>query len=158
MLLSSRRSTPTFRTIDDFDWDVAPLPVLGEQAGILHSDAYCMAAASSRKDAAWRFIEFALGPEGQRVVARTGRTVPSLIAVSRSQAFLDASVRPKNARAFLDGIPAIRRVPSISTWPEIEDAVDPILERSIELGVPAAEVARQIDEATRPLFARAEHP
>ena len=30
----------------DFDWDVAPLPVLREQAGILHSDAYCMAAGS----------------------------------------------------------------------------------------------------------------
>jgi multiple sugar transport system substrate-binding protein len=158
MLLSSRRSTPTFRTIKDFDWDVAPLPVLREQAGILHSDAYCLAAASSRKDAAWSFIEFALGPEGQRVVARTGRTVPSLIAVSRSQAFLDPTVRPKNAQAFLDGVPAIRRVPSISTWPEIEDAVAPILERALELGVPAAEVARQIDEATRPLFARAEHP
>jgi multiple sugar transport system substrate-binding protein len=158
MLLSSRRATPTFRTIEDFDWDVAPLPVLREHAGILHSDAYCMAAGSSRKDAAWRFIEFALGPEGQRVVARTGRTVPSLIAVSRSPAFLDPNVRPKNAQAFLDGIPAIRRVPSISTWPEIEDTVDPILERSVELGVPAAEVAREIDEATRPLFARAEHP
>jgi multiple sugar transport system substrate-binding protein len=158
MLLSSRRSTPTFRTIEEFDWDVAPLPVLREAAGILHSDAYCLAADSSRKDAAWRFIEFALGPEGQRVVARTGRTVPSLIAVARSRAFLDPTVRPRNARAFLDGIPAIRRVPSISTWPEIEDTVDPILERSIELGVPAADVARQIDEATRPIFARAEHP
>jgi multiple sugar transport system substrate-binding protein len=118
-----------------------------------------MAAASSRKDAAWSFIEFALGPEGQRVVARTGRTVPSLIAVSRSPVFLDASTRPRNARAFLDGIPAIRRVPSISTWPEIEDAVDPILERAMEQqGIPAIDVARQIDEATRPLFARAEHP
>jgi multiple sugar transport system substrate-binding protein len=158
MLLSSRRSTPTFRTIDEFDWDVAPLPVLAEAAGILHSDAYCMAAASSRKDAAWSFIEFALGEEGQRVVARTGRTVPSLISVSRSRAFLDPTAKPKNAQVFLDGIPAIRRVPSISTWPEIEDAVGPILERGFELGVPAAEVAGQIDEATRPLFARAEHP
>ena len=158
MLLSSRRSTPMFRTIEGFDWDVAPLPVLREEAGILHSDAYCMAAASSRKDAAWRFIEFALGPEGQRVVARTGRTVPSLISVSRSPAFLDPSVRPRNAKVFLDGIPSIRRVPSISTWPEIEDAVAPILEQGLELGVPAAQVARQIDEATRPLFARAEHP
>ena len=158
MLLSSRRSTPTFRTIRDFDWDVAPLPVLREPAGILHSDAYCMAAASSRKDAAWSFIEFALGPEGQRVVARTGRTVPSLISVSRSQAFLDPSVRPRNARVFLDGISAIRRVPSISTWPEIEDAIAPILERGVELGVPAGQVAREIDEATRPLFARAEYP
>jgi multiple sugar transport system substrate-binding protein len=158
MLLSSRRSTPTFRTIEEFDWDVAPLPVLGEPAGILHSDAYCMAAASGRKDATWSFIEFALGPEGQRVVARTGRTVPSLISVSRSEAFLDPTVRPRNARVFLDGISAIRRVPSISTWPEIEDAVAPILERSVELGLPAGQVARDLDEATRPLFARAERP
>jgi multiple sugar transport system substrate-binding protein len=59
---------------------------------------------------------------------------------------------------FLDGIPEIRRVPSISTWPEIEDAVGPILERSVELGTPAAQVAREIDEATRPLFERAERP
>ena len=60
---------------------------------------------------------------------------------------------------FLDGIPAIRRCRRISTWPEIEDAVDrDPRERRCERGVPAAEVARQIDEATRPLFARAEHP
>ena len=66
MVLSSRRATPTFRTIDDFDWDVAPLPRLRQPAGILHSDAYCMTRASEEKDAAWRFMEFALGPEGQR--------------------------------------------------------------------------------------------
>ncbi len=80
MLLSSRRSTPAFRTITAFDWDVAPLPKHDEQAGILHSDAYCMTKASENKDAAWAFMEFALGPEGQRITARSGRTVPSLKA------------------------------------------------------------------------------
>jgi multiple sugar transport system substrate-binding protein len=94
MLLSSRRSTPTFRTITAFDWDVADLPRFLEPAGILHSDAYCMANASKDKDAAWRFIEFALSPEGQRIVARTGRTVPSLKAVARSEAFLDPDAKP----------------------------------------------------------------
>ena len=49
MVLSSRRSTPTFRTITAFDWDVAPLPQHGEQAGILHSDAYCMTKASEQQ-------------------------------------------------------------------------------------------------------------
>ena len=52
MLLSSRRSTPTFRTITDFDWDIAPLPMHTQPAGILHSDAYCMTRASGAKDAA----------------------------------------------------------------------------------------------------------
>jgi multiple sugar transport system substrate-binding protein len=158
MLLSSRRSTTTFRTITEFEWDVAPLPRHLEPAGILHSDAYCMSAASKRKDAAWRFVEFALGSEGQRIVARTGRTVPSLISVSRSEAFLDPSQPPRNARVFLDAIPAIRRLPSISTWPEIEDATEGVLENGFYLGQPVEQVIRELDRVTRPIFARGESP
>ncbi len=156
MLLQSRRSTPAFRTIKDFEWDVASLPTHGRPAGILHSDAYCMTKTSGNKDAAWRFIEFANSPEGQRLVAQTGRTVPSLVAVSRSRAFLDPSRPPANARVFLDGIPAIRMVPPVSTWPEIEDASEGILENGLYLGRPAEEVARDVDRATRHIFARAE--
>jgi multiple sugar transport system substrate-binding protein len=120
MVLSSRRSTPVFRTITDFDWDVAPLPVLGEPAGILHSDAYCMARTSPRKDAAWRFVEFALGPEGQRIVAETGRTVPSLKAVANSPAFLDASKAPAHSQVFLDLAPRLKLLPVMAEWPAIE--------------------------------------
>jgi multiple sugar transport system substrate-binding protein len=158
MLLSSRRSTTTFRTITEFEWDVAALPRHLEPAGILHSDAYCMTAASKEKDAAWRFVEFALGAEGQRIVARTGRTVPSLISVSRSEAFLDPSQPPRNARVFLDAIPTIRRLPSISTWPEIEDATAGVLENGMYLQQPVDEVIRELDRVTRPLFARGETP
>jgi multiple sugar transport system substrate-binding protein len=156
MVLSSRRATPTFRTITDFDWDVAPLPRHREPAGILHSDAYCMTAGSKEKDAAWRFMEFALGPVGQRITARSGRTVPSLIEVSRSDAFLDPSAKPANSRVFLDTIPYIRRVPSISTWPEIEDASEGILEGGLYENVPSAEVTEQLNARTGPIFARAE--
>ena len=156
MVLSSRRATPTFRTITDFDWDVAALPRHRTQAGILHSDAYCLTRASKQKDAAWRFMEFALGPQGQRITAASGRTVPSLIAVSRSEAFLDPNAKPASSRVFLDTIPAIRQVPSISTWPEIEDASEGILEGGLYEGVPADVVSRQLDERTREIFARAE--
>jgi multiple sugar transport system substrate-binding protein len=156
MVLSSRRATPTFRTITDFDWDVAPLPRHKEPAGILHSDAYCMTTGSKNKDAAWRFMEFALGPEGQRITARSGRTVPSLIEVSRSDAFLDPNAKPANSRVFLDTIPHIRRVPSISTWPEIEDASEGILEGGLYENVPPDEVVRQLNARTVEMFARAE--
>jgi multiple sugar transport system substrate-binding protein len=156
MLLSSRRSTPTFRTITDFDWDVAPLPRLREPAGILHSDAYCMTRASDRKDDAWRFLEFALGPEGQRITARSGRTVPSLRDVAESDDFLDPTKPPSRSRVFLDTIPFIRRVPSISTWPEIEDTTESIIEFGLYDDVPAPEIAQRLFNATRPLFERAE--
>jgi multiple sugar transport system substrate-binding protein len=156
MVLSSRRSTPVFRTITDFDWDIAPLPVLKRPAGILHSDAYCLTAGSESKDAAWRFMEFALGPEGQRIAAGTGRTVPSLKAVANSDAFLGSDAKPASSRVFLDTIPLIQRVPNISTWPEIEDATAGIFEVAMYDDLPPSLIAQQVDEATRALFARAE--
>jgi multiple sugar transport system substrate-binding protein len=156
MVLSSRRSTPVFRTITDFDWDIAPLPILREPAGILHSDAYCMTEGSGNKDAAWTFMEFALGPEGQRIAAGTGRTVPSLKAVANSDAFLGSDAKPANSRVFLDTIPQIQRVPNISTWPEIEDATGGIFEVAMFDDLPPPLIAQQVDEATRDLFARAE--
>jgi multiple sugar transport system substrate-binding protein len=156
MVLSSRRATPAFRTITAFDWDVAPLPRHDEEAGILHSDAYCLTRASDNKDAAWAFMEFALGEEGQRITARSGRTVPSLKTVAQSNSFLDPSLKPAHSEVFLDGIPAIRRVPTISTWPEIEDAAESILEQGLYRGVSAEEVTRQLVERTTPMFERAE--
>jgi multiple sugar transport system substrate-binding protein len=156
MVLSSRRATPTFRTIQDFDWDIAALPQHTEQAGILHSDAYCLTKASENKDAAWSFMEYALGPEGAPIVAESGRTVPSLKSVAESEAFLDPTEKPANSQVFLDTIPVIQRVPSISTWPEIEDASGPILEEAYYEGGSAAEVASQLRKATDDLFARAE--
>jgi multiple sugar transport system substrate-binding protein len=101
-------------------------------------------------------MEFALGPVGQRITARSGRTVPSLIEVSKSEAFLDPKAKPSNSRVFLDTIPVIRRVPTISTWPEIEDASEPILEVGLYEGGEADEVARELIEKTTPIFARAE--
>ena len=156
MVFSSRRDTPSFRTITDFGWDVAALPRRAQPAGILHSDAYCLTTASENKDTAWRFVEFALGPEGAPIVAASGRTVPSLIEVANSEAFLDPTQDPAKSRVFLDTIPVIRRVPNISTWPEIEDAANAILEMGFFEGAPAEEIAQQLIDATTPIFARAE--
>jgi multiple sugar transport system substrate-binding protein len=158
MLLSSRRSTTTFRSITGFDWDVAPLPVYDRQVGILHSDAYCVTRGSRNKDAAWQFVEYAASVDGQRTIAATGRTVPSNIEVSRSPAFLDPASRPRSAQVFLDAIPTMRAMPTISTWPEIEDVVAGILENAVYRGDRLDTAVRQIDEQTRPLFARGEGP
>ena len=156
MFMSSRRDTPVFRTITDFDWDVAALPQHKEPASILHSDAYCMTSASKNKSAAWRFVEFALGPQGAPITARAGRTVPSLIEVAESEAFLDPGAKPASSQIFLDTIPIIRRVPNISTWPEIEDAVDALLEQGLFEGADAEVVVADIMAATADIFARAE--
>jgi multiple sugar transport system substrate-binding protein len=157
MVLSSRRATTTFRTITDFEWDVAPLPVYRRQVGVLHSDAYCLTRGSKNKDAAWKFLEFAIAEEGQKIIAATGRTVPSHIAVSTSAAFLGPAQPPRSAKVFLDAIPTVRALPTISTWPEIEDATGGILENALYRGDKLDDVIRDLDEQTRPLFARGEH-
>jgi multiple sugar transport system substrate-binding protein len=155
MILSSRRETPSFRTITDFEWDVAPLPVFREPAGVLHSDAYCMPRGATHHEAAWRFMEFALGPEGQRITAEAGRTVPSLIEVANSDAFLDPDQPPANSRVFLDTIDHIRRLPNVSTWPEIEDRADEILELGMYHRIPALDVSKRIISETTDMFGRA---
>ncbi|HEX5741765.1 MAG TPA: sugar ABC transporter substrate-binding protein [Pilimelia sp.] len=158
MLLSSRRSTTTLRAAGNLDWDVAPLPVYGAPTGILHADAYCMTARSRHRDDAWRFLEFALGATGAEILARTGRTVPSRISVATSAAFLDPAKPPANAKVFLDGLAHMRRTPTVSTWPEIEDVAGDLLENALYRGDPLDRVLADLDAQTRPLFARAARP
>ena len=156
MLFDSRRAVPSLRAAAKFDWDVAPLPRFQDAASILHSDGYCMTRGSKQKDAAWRFVEFALGREGQEIVARTGRTVPSIRSVAESSAFLDPTQKPKRSRVWLDAIEHVRPVPTISTWPEVEDVVDGLIENGVYLGQPTEEVSAKADEQTKELFERAE--
>jgi multiple sugar transport system substrate-binding protein len=166
MLLHSRRYTATLRGLGERapDWDVAPLPVGGRAASILHADAYCMAAASKRQAAAQRFVAYALSAQGQTILARSGRIVPSRRAVAESPAFLDPQLPPQSARVFLDSIAHLRRTPNIAAWNEIETRLDPIVEewffepvppRLEDPAVDAMRLVSQIRAAAQPLLAGA---
>jgi multiple sugar transport system substrate-binding protein len=130
MFLNSRRGVPAYREIDSFDWDVAALPTGKQPAGILHSDAYCMTTAARDKDATWAFIEFANSPEGQAIIAQSGRTVPSIRTVAESEAFLDPSAKPANSQVFLSTLPFIRAVPVMPTWVDIEELTSEEIEHA----------------------------
>ena len=129
MFFNSRRGVPTYRESAKFDWDVAPLPQKDRPATILHADAYCLPSASKNKEAAWKFIEYANSVEGQTIVAETGRTVPSLISVANSPAFLDPDAKPANSQVFLDVIPSMRALPIHPNWAEIEETASQELAR-----------------------------
>ena len=155
MLIESRRATTALRVVESLDWDVAPLPVHPERrepAVMLHSDAYCMAKSSTVKNAAFRFVEFALGPKGAPILARTGRTVPSLRSVAESRAFLDPGQPPESAQVFLDQIPAIMRFPNIAAWNEIESKADPIVEEWSFSNEPPQAFGLEISVATLELL------
>ncbi|MEA2007743.1 MAG: sugar ABC transporter substrate-binding protein, partial [Chloroflexota bacterium] len=141
MYLNSRRGTPAYREIEAFTWDVAPLPRNKVSAGVLHSDAYCLSRAAKSKEAAWVFIEYANSVEGQTIIAGSGRTVPSLIEVAESIAFLDPAQSPRRSRVWLDGIPDLRIVPVLSTWQEIEKIASEEIERAVYGDITAEEAA-----------------
>lgn len=152
MFLNSRRGVPTYREIEGFDWDVAPLPQGKQRAGILHADAYCLAGVSKSKDAAWVFIEYANSPEGQAIVARSGRTVPSLKSVAESSAFLDPNAKPANSKVFLSEIPYIRGVPIMETWVDIEETTTDEFERAFYGDATVDEVIKTAIERTLEFF------
>ena len=158
MYLNSRRGTPTYRESAAFDWDIAPLPRGVAAAGVLHSDAYCLAATADDKEAAWRFIEFANSPAGQTIVARSGRTVPSLVAVAESNAFLDPAARPARSRVFLDTVVDLQMVPLLSTWEEIEATASEEIERAFYGDISAEEAAILARDRTEEYFALGARP
>lgn len=154
MLLSSRRDVPAFREVRGLNWDVGPLPIADDPVGILHSDGYCISTGSAAPDAAADFVAFATGEQGQTLAALGGRTVPSLVSVSESGAFLDPTQPPASSQVFLDGIANLRRTPVLPTWPEIEDLTEEILTRSFyEPGYTIDDTIEALRSATEDLFA-----
>lgn len=155
MYIQSRRPVPTLREIGGFDWDIVSLPIIEQPATVLHSDGFCLTAKAEHPDAAWTFIEFAGSAPGQLLLAETGRTVPSMISVSESPVFLEGiplaicgdaclpngspvalpvdtvGLPPANAQVYLDNIEVMHRLPTTSTWIEVEAAFDAEFGRSL---------------------------
>ncbi|MDP9315886.1 MAG: sugar ABC transporter substrate-binding protein [Chloroflexota bacterium] len=154
MLFDSRRAVPTLRTINTFDWDIAPLPHGPQATTILHSDAYCMSAKAANKEAVWSFIEFANSSEGQTIIARTGRTVPSLQAVAQSPAFLEPNAKPQRSSVFLEAIPTIRAVPTFATWEDVESILDNEIKRAFYGQASVADAMRTAQQNAAPFLKR----
>lgn len=152
MYFQSRVLTPELRaTVKNFTWDIAPLPRDKTRATILHSDGFCITKDSAKKDAAWKFIEYMAGKEGQIALAETGRTVPALISVAQSDAFLKSNP-PASNQVYLDMAPFVRPVPIMTTWLEVESAVNKEIKRAFYGDVTVAEAAKAAVEGTREYF------
>ncbi|HEX8002821.1 MAG TPA: sugar ABC transporter substrate-binding protein [Mycobacteriales bacterium] len=129
MFVDSRRAVPAFRKAAGLDFDVAPLPKDKTAATLLASDAYCVAKASKNAALAREFARYAVGPDGGKVLAESGRTVPSLKSLAESAAYLAPDQKPKSARVWLDVIPTVRRLPNVANWNEAESTATDLLEQ-----------------------------
>jgi len=163
MLLESRQAMPALREGAAFAWDAAPLPRGRAEAGILHGAGFCISAAAADPEIAWAFAEFAGGVNGQTILADTGRIVPSLKSVASGAVFLGTGgsgtpapdAGPALASVFIDTIPLVRRVPTTSTWPEVEAMLDVLLERAFYGELPLDQAVSLATALTEPAFERA---
>jgi multiple sugar transport system substrate-binding protein len=151
MYMSSRRETALFRGITDFEWDVAPFPHAEKAGGVLQSDAYCV-ARGARSAAAWDFVKFAAGPEGQRILARGGRVVPSLRSVAASPDFLAPGKAPRHAQVFVDAAEHLKRLPNTENWPRIEDAASLSFKRAFYIETTVDQAIAGIEAESKGAF------
>jgi multiple sugar transport system substrate-binding protein len=156
MWLLSRRVVPALRTASGFTWDAAPMPRRKEQATILHTDAYCISKVSKNKDLAWKFVEYANGPVGQVIAAKTGRTVPSLKSISLSPTYLESDKPPANSKVWLDAEPYLHVTPQIGTWPDIELRANAAIEQAFYGNISVDQAIQEIETSTVQSF-KGEH-
>lgn len=116
MIVEVRASVDDFRQIDDFDWDVAPMltyrgqdkngnEVSGIPAAHSGSACACVWSGSTVKNAAYLFVRFASGRDGQQILADAGTIVMN--EKDLAQAHVDKEVaagkKPANMQVFVDG-------------------------------------------------------
>ena len=70
-----------YKDIKNFKWDIAPIPKVARQYSTLHTGFFAVNAKSKVKDAAWRFIEFCMGEEGQELINKAGNNPSARISI-----------------------------------------------------------------------------
>ena len=153
MLIDSRRAVPALRKAG-VAFDVRPLPI-GEAGSIslLASDGWCVAAASKNLDAAHAFAAFTVGPDGGKVLAESGRSVPVSRTLAKSPAFLSPDARPKSSDVFLNSIASVRRLPNVANQNEAEGQADDLLEQYFAGRLPLDQLATKVEQATAEAYA-----
>jgi len=96
----------TFRTIKDFEWDVAPMPapVDGHPASVLYILNYGIYSKSKNADLAWEFLKFINTEKPQVTNVQSGMAVAVLEKVNSSPDFLN-NAPPKQNKVYADVLP-----------------------------------------------------
>ena len=104
MMVGIRAQVAEFREYCNFNWDVAPLSHYegGTVEGHSGSMGYGISPFSSdvKKDAAFKFMEYMTGPDGQKELSETGFSIPNQKELARE--IVSKETLPANAEIFLD--------------------------------------------------------
>lgn len=124
MVMTNAARIPTFEQAS-FKWNVAPLPMgpTGIRANSLGGAGYVMSSSSKHKDAAWTFLKFVSGPEGQAIFAKSGLAVPAYISPETGEAFASAGPEGVDRSVFISETKNGVLNPQFPGWNEIEATI-----------------------------------
>ncbi|MEA4883304.1 MAG: sugar ABC transporter substrate-binding protein [Clostridia bacterium] len=146
MYIGGVSRTQKFAAQADLDWDVVPNPV-GKKgpASRIWTNLWIVPRGTKNLDAAWKFVSFVGGPEGQRIAAKTNMGIPALKSIASEPDFL--SQAPDHRQYFLDAFKYGKVFP---IFPEGQEYWDIVVKRELEpvwLGQRSpAEAAAAIDK------------
>ncbi|MDD5368505.1 MAG: sugar ABC transporter substrate-binding protein [Anaerolineaceae bacterium] len=123
-----------FNGIKEFQWDAAEMPIgpLGKKVTFLFGNAYSVLAGSKQQAAAFEFVKFATGPEGDKIRQDAGFEIAPNKSVAESS-FLKSleGKEPANAKVFLTSAEFAKMVPSHPHWTEMADAISAQLDLAL---------------------------
>ncbi len=106
---------PSYRNIENFDWDFVPLPRAAgrDPLSSVATVAWCVSSQSTHKKSAWELAEYLCGEKSQELAAPLGLAVPTRMSVANSPAFIDPEQKPHNDLDFLTQAETAR----VIEWP-----------------------------------------
>jgi len=98
-------SVPAFRQLQEFKWDIAPMPA-GRVRKVtqLVTAGWGVSAQSRNADAAWRLVKYLSGPEAQAYQMKIWRDPSGLRDVFKGLMFFEPEKPPASRQVLLDSI------------------------------------------------------
>ena len=142
--------------IKDFDWDATTLPYgpTGEKTTFLFGNAYAMLSSSKQQDAAFTFMKFATGAEGDQIRQDAGFEIAPIKTVAEGS-FLKSMVgkKPANAKVFLDSAAFAKSVPTHARWSEIADIISGQLDSALLGNITVPDAMKAACDSINPILA-----
>lgn len=154
MIVGSRSLTPQLRLIDDFRFDVKPIPSIARSSTIGDVTGVCMAADTASPDLAADLLMEVFSTEAIARIAQQGFLVPADVVVAQSPAFLQPGLEPANAAVFNNAVRSLVLPPHVKDWSALNAAVSADLDLLLNTPIlELSELGAKIDTDSRTVLA-----
>jgi len=116
----------SFSSAETFEWAIAPLPTGKKKIAPVNGLGNSVYSGSKHKDEAWELVRFLSSERYQRLLAKSGTSVPAIKEIAYSDTYLDGEVEGKEY--FLPQIENGHVLPFTKNFARIEDTIRAELE------------------------------